>query len=77
MVNPARANDQDDLFTTGTAGLPEVRGADVIRLELRADPFRHFCPAVHEYVLVESGTFRLTEVWSGWLVLTTRRRSGC
>jgi hypothetical protein len=31
----------------------------------------------HEYVLVESGTLRLTEVWSGWLVLTTRRRSGC
>jgi len=40
-----------------------------------------FCPAVtpassraytagtHEYVLVESGTLRLTAVWSGWLVL--------
>jgi hypothetical protein len=33
MMNPARADDQDDLFTTGTAGLPEVRGADVIRLD--------------------------------------------
>jgi FtsP/CotA-like multicopper oxidase with cupredoxin domain len=46
MTNPARANDQDDLFTTDTAGLPEVRGTDVIRLhdgdrlDLRIGPVR-------------------------------------
>jgi FtsP/CotA-like multicopper oxidase with cupredoxin domain len=46
MTNPARANDQDDLFTTDTAGLPEVHGTDVIRLhdgdrlDLRIGPVR-------------------------------------
>ena len=45
-MNPARANDQDDLFTTDTAGLPEVRGTDLIRLDdgdrldLRIGPVR-------------------------------------
>ena len=38
---------------------------------------RAYSAGTHEYVLVESGTLRLTEVWSGWLVLTTRPRSGC
>jgi len=43
----------------------------------RTKPSRAYTAGTHEYVLVESGTLRLTEVWSGWLVLTTRRRSGC
>ena len=46
MMNPARANQQDDLFTTETAGLPEVLGPDVTRLadgdrlDLRIGPVR-------------------------------------
>lgn len=46
MMNPARANQQDDLFTTATAGLPEVVGPDVTwladgdRLDLRIGPVR-------------------------------------
>ena len=46
MMNPARASHQDDLFTTETAGLPEVLGPDVTRLadgdrlDLRIGPVR-------------------------------------
>ena len=32
MMHPARANQQDDLFTTETAGLPEVASTGMIRL---------------------------------------------
>ena len=45
-MNPARASQQDDLFTTETAGLPEVVGPDVTRLadgdrlDLRIGPVR-------------------------------------
>ena len=45
-MNPARASHQDDLFTTETAGLPEVLGPDVTRLadgdrlDLRIGPVR-------------------------------------
>ena len=34
-MDTARANQQDDLFTTETAGLPEVLGPDVTRLDRR------------------------------------------
>ena len=46
MMTPARASQQDDLFTTETAGLPEVLGPDVTRLadgdrlDLRIGPVR-------------------------------------
>ena len=46
MMNPARANQQDDLFTTETAGLPEVASPGMIRLrdgdrlDLRIGPVR-------------------------------------
>ena len=46
MMNPARASQQDDLFTTETAGLPEVLGPDATRLadgdrlDLRIGPVR-------------------------------------
>jgi hypothetical protein len=46
MMNPARADQQDDLFTTATARLPEVLGPDVTwladgdRLDLRIGPVR-------------------------------------
>jgi hypothetical protein len=46
MMTPASASQQDDLFTTGTAGLPEVLGPDVTRLadrdrlDLRIGPVR-------------------------------------
>jgi FtsP/CotA-like multicopper oxidase with cupredoxin domain len=46
MMTPARANQQDDLFTTETAGLPEVASPDVTRLadgdrlDLRIGPVR-------------------------------------
>ena len=45
-MTPARASQQDDLFTTETAGLPEVLGPDVTRLadgdrlDLRIGPVR-------------------------------------
>src|SRR5207302_8111116 len=32
MMTPARPSQQDDLFTTETAGLPEVLGPEVTRL---------------------------------------------
>ena len=32
-MTPARPSQQDDLFTTETAGLPEVLGPDVTRLD--------------------------------------------
>jgi hypothetical protein len=32
MMNQINANGQDELFTTETAGLPEVLGPDVTRL---------------------------------------------
>jgi FtsP/CotA-like multicopper oxidase with cupredoxin domain len=46
MMHPARANQQDDLFTTETAGLPEVASPGMIRLrdgdrlDLRIGPVR-------------------------------------
>jgi FtsP/CotA-like multicopper oxidase with cupredoxin domain len=46
MMNPASANQQDDLFTTETAGLPEVASPGMIRLhdgdrlDLRIGPVR-------------------------------------
>jgi hypothetical protein len=46
MMTPASASQQDDLFTTGTSGLPEVLGPDVTRLadrdrlDLRIGPVR-------------------------------------
>src|SRR2546429_1273099 len=46
MMTPARPSQQDDLFTTETAGLPEVLGPDVTRLadgdrlDLRIGPVR-------------------------------------
>jgi FtsP/CotA-like multicopper oxidase with cupredoxin domain len=46
MMNQANAHDQDDLFTTGTAGLPGVARQGVIglhdgdRLDLRIGPVR-------------------------------------
>ena len=46
MMTPARPSQRDDLFTTETAGLPEVLGPDVTwladgdRLDLRIGPVR-------------------------------------
>src|SRR4029077_12048675 len=62
MMNPARANDQDDLFTTGTAGLPEVRGPDVIRLDdgdrldLRIGPVRKSLDGAELRMLAYNGS---------------------
>ena len=61
-MDTARANQQDDLFTTETAGLPEVLGPDVTRLDdgdrldLRIGPVRKSLDAAELRMLAYNGS---------------------
>ena len=61
-MTPARANQQDDLFTTETAGLPEVaspgmiRVADGDRLDLRIGPVRKSLGSAELRMLAYNGS---------------------
>jgi FtsP/CotA-like multicopper oxidase with cupredoxin domain len=62
MMDTARANQQDDLFTTETAGLPEVLGPDVTRLDdgdrldLRIGPVRKSLDGAELRMLAYNGS---------------------
>ena len=61
-MDPARVNQQDDLFTTETAGLPEVLGPDVTRLadgdqlDLRIGPVRKSLDGAELRMLAYNGS---------------------
>jgi FtsP/CotA-like multicopper oxidase with cupredoxin domain len=62
MMTPASASQQDDLFTTETAGLPEVLGPDVTRLadgdrlDLRIGPVRKSLEGAELRMLAYNGS---------------------
>src|ERR1700746_1225931 len=61
-MNQAKANASDDLFTTETTGLPEVRGPDVTRLadgdrlDLRIGPARKTIDGAELRMLAYNGS---------------------
>ena len=61
-MDPANARDHDDLFTTGTAGLPELARSGVIRLwdgnrlDLRIGPVRKNIGGAELRILGYSGS---------------------